>query len=72
MFIPISGRFMRRFLTLMYAATLTLGASAHAQFDHQHKAWDELLKKHVVLIDGGKASQVRYAGLARDREALKA
>ena len=46
--------------------------SAHAQFDHQHKAWSELLKKHVVVIDGGKASQVRYAALARDREALKA
>lgn len=63
---------MRRFLTLTCAAALTLAASAHAQFDHQHKAWGELLKIHVVLIDGGKASQVRYAALAREREALKA
>ncbi len=41
-------------------------------FDHRHAAWTALLKKHVVLIDGGAASQVRYAGLATDRAALKA
>ncbi len=48
--------------------------AAHAQpaFDHNHAAWTALLKKHVVLIDGGKASQLRYAGMARDRAALKA
>ena len=39
-------------------------------FDHQ--AWDALLKKHVVLLDGGKASQLRYGGMAGDRTALKA
>lgn len=44
---------------------------ALAQFDHSHKAWDALVKKHVVLISGGKASQVRYAGMAQDRAALK-
>ena len=37
----------------------------------QH-AWDVLLKKHVVVLDGGKASQVRYAGMAQDRAALRA
>jgi hypothetical protein len=36
----------------------------------QH-AWDVLLKKHVVVLDGGKASQVRYAGMAQDRSALR-
>jgi len=41
-------------------------------FDHSHAAWNALLKKHVVLIDGGKASQVRYADLAKERAALKA
>jgi hypothetical protein len=64
-------KLMRRLLTLMCAAALTLGAAAHAQFDHQHTAWSGLLKKHVVLSDAGKASQLRYAGLARDRDALK-
>jgi uncharacterized protein DUF547 len=38
-------------------------------FDHQ--AWDALLKRHVVLLDGGKASQLRYAGMAQDRPALR-
>lgn len=63
---------MRRLLTLMCSAALTLGAAAHAQFDHQHKAWNGLLKRHVVLIDGGNASRVRYTGMAKDRKTLKA
>ena len=45
---------------------------AAAQFDHTHSAWSTLLKKHVVLLDGGKASQLRYAAMAADRAALKA
>jgi hypothetical protein len=45
--------------------------SARAQFDHEHAAWSELLKKHVVLLDGGKASQTRYAGFQQDRAVLK-
>jgi len=47
-----------------------LPAQAFA-FDQFHKAWDELLKKHVVVIDGAKASQLRYAGMAQERAALK-
>jgi hypothetical protein len=49
---------------------LFAAGSAWSQFDHTHAAWTALLKKHVVLIDGGKASQVRYAEIARDRGAL--
>jgi hypothetical protein len=46
---------------------------AHAQaFDHAHAAWSTLLKKHIVLLRNGQASQVRYAGFAQDRDALKA
>jgi hypothetical protein len=44
-------------------------------FDHSHQAWDALLKRHVVLVvkfAGGQASQVRYAGVAKDRDALRA
>ena len=41
-------------------------------FDTAHREWDALLKKHVVLVAGGKASQVRYAAFAKDRAALKA
>ena len=63
---------MTQLLTILTVALLGFAANASAQFDHQHKAWGELLKKHVVLIEGGKASQVRYAAIAKDRDALKA
>src|SRR5688572_27593117 len=57
-------------ITLLGLLALPAG-SVQAQFDHEHKAWTTLLKKHVVLVDGGKASQVRYAGFAQDRAELK-
>jgi hypothetical protein len=57
-------------MTILGLLALPLG-SAQAQFDHEHKAWTALLKKHVVLVDGGKSSQVRYAGFQQDRAALK-
>lgn len=59
--------------SLLIGAALALLSwnAAGAGFDHNHAAWTTLLKKHVVLIDGGKASQVRYAGFAKDRAALK-
>ena len=50
---------------------LLWAASAAAAFDHAHPTWDALLKKHVVLLDDGKASRLRYADFARDRLALK-
>lgn len=56
---------------LLLSAALAVATAAHA-FDHSHAAWDALLKRHVKLVDGGKASQVRYAGFAKDRAALKA
>jgi len=55
---------------LLLVAALGFAAAAHA-FDHSHAAWDALVKRHVKLVDGGKASQVRYADFARDRAALK-
>ncbi len=64
----------RKALIAAAAASATLASHwANAQaFDHSHAAWSGLLKKHVVLLGGGKGSQVRYAGFAQDREALKA
>ena len=57
------------------AAALCLLAAASAAagqgFDHEHRAWTALLAKHVVVIDGGRASQVRYAGFRQDRAQLK-
>lgn len=61
---------MKRLIALLFAF---LTAPAFSQgFDHSHAAWDALLKKNVVLIQGGKASQMRYAGMAKERAALKA
>jgi hypothetical protein len=62
---------------ILAAITLAwlLGAptvNANAAFDHTHAAWNELLKKHVVPISEGNASQVNYAGLAADRAQLQA
>ncbi len=72
----------RRALLVVAATTLALGASAFTRpadaqtqaqtFDHNHAAWTALLKKHVLLLRNGQASQVRYAGFAQDRDALKA
>ena len=53
---------------LILAALLWLPLAASG-FDHQ--AWDALLRKHVVVLQGGKASQLRYADMASDRTALK-
>jgi len=53
------------------AALFAPGAASAQGFDHGHKAWDALVRKHVVLLQGGKASQVRYAEFAKDRAALK-
>ena len=61
---------MKYLLGMLCLVALQPGA-AYAQFDHQHKAWDNLLKKNVVVIDDGRAGRVRYAGFAQDRAALK-
>jgi hypothetical protein len=47
------------------------GAVFAQGFDHSHRAWDALLKKNVVLVEGGKASLVRYAAMAQERAVLK-
>lgn len=58
-------------LGLALIAPAPAQAQSDSKFDHEHKAWASLLKKHVALIDGGKASQVRYDGFAKDRGDLK-
>jgi hypothetical protein len=62
---------MKRFVAFLIFLCASSLATAQT-FDHSHQAFTELLKKHVVLIDGGKASQVRYANLAKERAQLKA
>jgi hypothetical protein len=53
-------------------AALLMLAMPALGFDHSHKAWDALVRRHVVLLDGGNASQADYAGIAAERAALKA
>src|SRR5688572_28790367 len=66
------GMIMQRFTVLsVMLSALVLPLSAQAQFDHEHQAWTELLKKHIVVSEGGTASHVRYAALAADSDALK-
>ncbi len=57
---------------VLLAVVLSVYASLAMAQDHSHKAFDALLKKHVVLINQGKTSQVRYAEFAKDAPALKA
>jgi hypothetical protein len=60
---------IQRRLILVSSLLWVLPARAQS-FDHQHAVWTALLKKHVVMLDGGRASQLRYAGFAADRAAL--
>ena len=65
----------RRHLLCATAGLVSAALSGHAAaqvFDHGHAAWTVLLKKHVLLLDGGKASQLRYAGMVADQSALNA
>ena len=50
---------------------LALVAQDAAAFDHSHAAWGGLLERNVVVLEGGKASRVRYAGMAGERAALQ-
>uniref|UniRef100_UPI002E267C2B DUF547 domain-containing protein n=1 Tax=Derxia lacustris TaxID=764842 RepID=UPI002E267C2B len=66
----------RRALHLLGAAVaLPLLAArpvrAATGFDHAHAAWTALLRKHVVPIDGGNATQLGYAGMQADRAEFK-
>ena len=62
----------RQLLLAPLALPGLLPAPAAAQaFDHSHAAWAALLKKHVLLLRGGQASQLRYAGMAADKPALQ-
>ena len=52
-------------------AALAFAAQTALAFDHSHAAWGALLERHVVVLEGGHASRVRYAGMAQDCGELK-
>ena len=71
---PTVFKTLARFLwipILLMALLAFMPRPAHAAFDAQHSAFNALLAKHVVRVNGGNASQVRYKGFAQDRAALK-
>ena len=61
----------RRLLTCLMLLLALWQTGAVAAFDHEHKAWSELLRKHVVVQEAGRSSQVSYAGFVQDRPRLK-
>jgi hypothetical protein len=71
-----NARWRRRLLAATHAwalaVMLAVPGLAAGQFDHAHAAWSAMLGRHVALKDGGRASEVDYAGVARERAALKA
>ncbi len=58
---------MKRTLLILFCLLWVNLAQAY-----DHGAWDTLVKRHVQPIRGGVATQVDYAGMARDHVALKA
>lgn len=59
---------MVRILLLFISVLVAVQAEA-AVFDHAQ--WDSLLQKHVVVLSGGKVTQVDYDGFLDDRDRLK-
>lgn len=57
------------FANLLFATAATMAGAQ--SFDHSHAAFNALLKKHVVVVDGGKSSKVKYADLKKDQPVLK-
>lgn len=58
-------------LKILVLLGVILFAPHVAAFDHAHSALSALLKKHVVLLDGGNASRLQYAAMAQERAALQ-
>jgi len=59
---------MVRFLLAVFCVLLSMAGEVRAELSHQ--LWDELLQRHVRVLDGGRATQVDYKGMAADRERL--
>ena len=60
----------RQWMVLCGAATLGHPVLAQS-IDHSHAAWSRLLQQYVVVQRGGRASQMRYAGLLAQRSDLQ-
>ena len=58
-------------MTRLWFSLCILFSGSALALDHSHAAWNALLQRHVVVLDGGKASRVRYAGMEADQAALE-
>lgn len=56
---------------ILVTLVLMLTSATAFAFDHGHAAWGALLNKHVALVQGGNATQLRYAGMLAERRSLK-
>ena len=61
---------MKYTLGIIIAAILLAATQTAFAFEHNHAAWDALLKRHVVVAPDGDSSRVDYAGFDRDQNAL--
>ena len=61
---------MIRVLISMILLGVSFSVASAWAFDHQHRAWDQLLKKQVVWIENGTASRVSYTGIQQDHAQL--
>jgi hypothetical protein len=56
---------------IVLIALVALASFPAAAFDHDYRAWNSLLAKHVKVAADGHSSRVDYRGLAADRGQLK-
>lgn len=61
-----------RFVMVSLLMVLSCPTIASAAIDHDYKALDQLLQKHVRWLPDNKQSQVDYASLKKDQAALAA
>jgi len=59
---------MLRILFAIFTLLFLSSPGLAAEFDHS--AWNQLLGRNVIVVRDGQASQVDYAGFARDRTKL--
>jgi len=65
----MSITFLMNRVRVLWLLVMLVPGTAWAEFDHS--VWDGLLSRHVVLKDDGRATAVRYAGVAKEHDILR-
>ena len=55
---------------ILVAIALVFACAGTPRAEISHQLWDELLQRHVRVLDGGRATQLDYRGMAADRPQL--